>query len=163
MRRSLQQIKELRTIFQACCSYFLYIIEHKLNVLIECWHEGLYIQGIIHDWSKFTPQEFFPYARKFYLKQNNNEINRKWDKAWQHHQKYNKHHWEHWVVDEQTKESLPMPKKYMIEMVCDWRSFSRKWGRKVKKSYLLERMLDSNDVILHPETRKELEEWITKS
>jgi Family of unknown function (DUF5662) len=45
-----------------------------------------------------------------------------------------------------------MPRKYLIEMVCDWRSFSRKWGKKVKGSHL-----DLTDkIILHPETRKEL-------
>lgn len=41
---------------------FLYIINHKLNVLIECWKEGLYIQGIFHDMSKFSPKEFHHYA-----------------------------------------------------------------------------------------------------
>ena len=44
----------------------LYILEHKLNVLIECWKEGLWIQGIVHDGSKFSRQEFWPYARKFF-------------------------------------------------------------------------------------------------
>jgi len=29
-----------------------------------------------------------------------------------------------------------MPRKYLIEMVCDWRSFSRKWGRKINPSTL---------------------------
>ncbi|MFE1245053.1 hypothetical protein ACFW35_13050 [Fictibacillus sp. NPDC058756] len=29
--------------------YLLYILDHKLNVFIECWKEGLYVQGIIHD------------------------------------------------------------------------------------------------------------------
>lgn len=47
-----------------------------------------------------------------------------------------------------------MPRKYLIEMVCDWRSFSRKWGRKVKSS-----SLDLTDkIILHEDTKKELVE-----
>ncbi|CRK82931.1 hypothetical protein BN000_02886 [Neobacillus massiliamazoniensis] len=46
-----------------------------------------------------------------------------------------------------------MPRKYLIEMVCDWRSFSRKWGRKVKPA-----TLDlSEKIVLHPDTKKELE------
>ncbi|MGM0920355.1 MAG: DUF5662 family protein [Bacillota bacterium] len=46
-----------------------------------------------------------------------------------------------------------MPRKYLLEMVCDWRSFSRKWGRKVKPA-----TLDLTDkIILHPDTKKELE------
>ncbi len=46
-----------------------------------------------------------------------------------------------------------MPRKYLLEMVCDWRSFSRKWGRKVKPA-----TLDLTDkIILQPDTKKELE------
>ncbi len=46
-----------------------------------------------------------------------------------------------------------MPRKYLIEMVCDRLSFSRKWGRKFKPSGL-----DLTDkIILHPDTKKELE------
>jgi hypothetical protein len=38
-------------------------------------------------------------------------------------------------------------------MVCDWRSFSRKWGRKVKPA-----TLDLTEkIVLHPDTKKELE------
>ncbi|WP_454192815.1 hypothetical protein [Paenibacillus sp. Marseille-Q7038] len=47
-------------------------------------------------------------------------------------------------------------------MVCDWRSFSRKWGRKVKDSNLVERMVNSNNIILHPDTREELKRFIKK-
>jgi hypothetical protein len=138
---------------KACWRNFLYILNHKLNVLVECWKEGLYIQGIIHDWSKFSPTEFFPYAKKFFYsgeKSPNDEL--KWKYAWLHHQHKNKHHWEYWVVDP-NKQAFPMPKKYLIEMVCDWRSFSRKWGKKVKPA-----TLDLTDkILLHPESKKELQ------
>ncbi|WP_253298871.1 DUF5662 family protein [Paenibacillus barcinonensis] len=137
--------------------YFLYVTEHKLNVFIECWHEGLYVQGVFHDLSKFYPQEFFPYAVKFYANQKDEDIELRWKNAWLHHQNHNKHHWEYWIVNRNTREALPMPPKYIIEMVCDWRSFSRKWGRRVKDSNLAERMMNSEDVILHPDTRKSLE------
>ncbi|WP_404447652.1 DUF5662 family protein [Sutcliffiella horikoshii] len=138
----------------ACWKNFLYIFEHKLNVLVECWKEGLYLQGIAHDCSKFTPKEFFPYAKKFFFhgdKSADDEL--RWKYAWLHHQNKNKHHWEYWVVDPRTKQALPMPRKYLIEMICDWRSFSRKWGRKVKDSTLNL----SDKIILHPDTRIELE------
>lgn len=110
--------------------------------------------------SKFSPKEFALYARKFYSNQKDENIELSWRYAWLHHQNHNKHHWEYWVVNKQTKEALPMPKKYMIEMVCDWRSFSRKWGRKVKDSNLVERMVNSNNILLHPDTREELERFI---
>ncbi|MCY9697340.1 DUF5662 family protein [Paenibacillus alginolyticus] len=134
--------------------YFLYIMNHKLNVLIECWKEGLYFQGVIHDFSKFSPAEFFPYAKKFYSGKPlvlDEELN--WKYAWLRHKRKNKHHWEYWVINPNTNEALPMPKKYVIEMVCDWRSFSRKWGKKVKESTL--NLTDS--IVVHPETKRELE------
>jgi hypothetical protein len=134
--------------------YFLYILNHKLNVLIECWKEGLYVQGIIHDLSKFSPAEFFPYAKKFYSgKPLDVDDELIWKYAWLRHQRKNKHHWEYWVINPNTKEALPMPKKYIIEMVCDWRSFSRKWGRKVKESTLNL----TEKIVVHPDTKRELE------
>ena len=135
-------------------------MDHKVSVLIECWKEGLYLQGIIHDMSKFSSQEFIPYALKFYSNQKDENTELRWKKAWLHHQNHNKHHWEYWIVNRNKREALPMPKKYMIEMVCDWKSFSRKWGRIVKESSLVERMMKSEEIILHPITRKELENYI---
>lgn len=134
--------------------YLLYLLDHKMNVLVECWIEGLYIQGITHDLSKFSPKEFFPYARKFFSgRKLSEEEELRWRYAWLNHQHKNKHHWEYWVVDHNKKLALPMPRKYLLEMVCDWRSFSRKWGRKVKPGTL--DLIDK--AILHPDTKKELE------
>jgi hypothetical protein len=144
----------------ACWRNLLYILNHKLNVLIECWKEGLYIQGITHDLSKFTPKEFFPYAKKFF---SDNELSEddhlRWQTAWLNHQRKNKHHWEYWVVDPRKKEALPMPRKYVIEMVCDWRSLSRKWGRKVQDSHM--DLTDS--IIIHPDTKNELRAIMNKN
>jgi hypothetical protein len=135
----------------------VYIINHKFNVLIECWKEGLYIQGIFHDMSKFSLKEFHPYAKKFF---SNDELTEdehlEWKNAWLHHQQKNKHHWEYWVVNQQTKEAVPMPTKYMIEMVCDWRSFSRKWGIRFKETDL-----DlSEKIIVHQDTKERLKIFI---
>ena len=82
-----------------------------------------------------------------------------WKYAWLSHQRKNKYHWEYWVINPHTREALPMPKKYVIEMVCDWRSFSRKWGRKVKSS----RLNLTDKIVVHPETRRELELLISPS
>ncbi|WLR56685.1 DUF5662 family protein [Mesobacillus subterraneus] len=140
--------------WKACWRNLVYILDHKLNVFVECWKEGLYIQGITHDLSKFSPKEFFPYAKKFFSNEELSPLEEmKWKYAWLNHQHKNKHHWEYWVVDPNKKLALPMPRKYLVEMVCDWRSFSRKWGRKVKISNL-----DLTDkIILHPDTKTELE------
>ncbi|KZE69259.1 hypothetical protein AWM68_03045 [Fictibacillus phosphorivorans] len=143
--------------------YFLYIIEHKLNVFIECWREGLYLQAFTHDISKFHPVEFFPYARKFYSNKKVDEV--EWQKAWLHHQHHNKHHWNYWVVDQVKREAVPIPRKYIFEMICDYRSLSRKWGRKRTDTNISERLilnLQTEKVILHPDTRRECEFFIRK-
>lgn len=48
--------------------YFKYLIKHKFYVGIECFKRGLFWQGIIHDWHKFTFKEFIPYANHFFKK-----------------------------------------------------------------------------------------------
>jgi len=48
--------------------YLSYLIRHKWFVMLECFKEGLYWQGIIHDLSKFLPSKLFPYANFFYNK-----------------------------------------------------------------------------------------------
>lgn len=116
--------------------YIWYLLRHKYYVLIECWNKGLFWLGIIHDWSKFRPSEFIPYARYFYgyygYKFNGGfiwEFRKHWgiihdyNYAWLLHQKRNKHHWQYWVLimDEDKDINLLMPAKYTIEMLCDWR------------------------------------------
>jgi len=44
------------------------------------------------------------------------------ERAWLHHQRRNKHHWQYWVsVNKKGQQvTYPMPIKYLDEMVCDW-------------------------------------------
>lgn len=128
--------------------YLFYILEHKKNVFIECWKEGLYLQAFTHDLSKFLPSEFIPYARNFYGKyipqrildnlvgvENKSKIRTKeqtkeeFNKAWQLHYKRNKHHPEHWA-------GRDMPRKYIKQMVCDLKGMSRKFGDTAQEYYL---------------------------
>ena len=137
--------------------YLLYILEHKWNVLIECWKDGLYLHGITHDLSKFRPSEFIPYARFFHRK-NRSKSYKKSDEddidfqtGWNLHQKRNRHHWNFWVSVTRKEEiiPLPMPKKYVKQMICDWKGMSRKFGGTWQKYY------DENkeNFILHPTTK----------
>jgi hypothetical protein len=50
------------------------------------------------------------------------ESKQAFDRAWNHHQKANKHHWQYWVLsfDDGGVESLEMPERYRTEMVADW-------------------------------------------
>lgn len=133
--------------------YLKYVLEHKKNVFVECWKDGLYSHAFTHDLSKFNPKEFFPYAEWFYgydgiyLKKQNNkeqltngascvskrylECKKGFDKAWQHHKDKNKHHWNYWH-----ERNLIMPVKYIRQMICDWKAMSRKFGGTVQEYYL---------------------------
>lgn len=48
--------------------YLKSLLLHKWFVFLECRKLGIWWLGIIHDWSKFLPSEFIPYARYFYGK-----------------------------------------------------------------------------------------------
>ena len=85
----------------------------------------------LHDNSKFTPEEFDAYANFFYGERTNAVVEA-FDYAWNKHQKNNPHHWQYWVLinDEEGTIGIPkikcldMPIEYIIEMICDWWSFS---------------------------------------
>lgn len=116
-------------------TYFKYVVRHKLYV----FKAGLKLKAplwklIIHDWSKFLPSEFFPYAEWFYgwngkswydapKDDPQKELQQKsFDLAWNYHQKRNPHHYQFWTVinDKGDIKSLEMPEEYVREMVADW-------------------------------------------
>lgn len=98
------------------------VMKHKWYVFVFCCKIGMPYRGFMHDWSKFSPTEFFE-SIKYYKgsyspitackKQNG------YSKAWLHHKGRNKHHPEYWY-DEGAPEHTPiMPYKYVAEMICD--------------------------------------------
>ena len=136
--------------------YFLYIVEHKWNVFIEHLKIMQPIAGITHDLSKFLPSEFFPYARFFHDKdraknyKKSDELDMNFQIGWCHHQNRNKHHWNYWV-SVTTKDlivPLPMPPKYVMQMIADWRGMSRKFGGDPGVYYLK----NKDQMILHAKT-----------
>lgn len=138
---------------------FMYILQHKWYVLIECWKEGLYWQGIVHDMSKFSLAEFSAYTHNFFSSsieraEKRQDIKKAFSYAWLHHQHKNKHHWNHWVVNQYKKEAVPMPEKYILEMVCDWRAMSRIFGDTAQEFF----KHNYTKMILHPETRMRIEQ-----
>ena len=152
-----------------------YIIRHKWFVLVECWKRGLYIRGLLHDLSKFTPREFKAYSNYFFDIQQAPrpkegykkpaKTTEEFDVAWMHHVRRNDHHWQYWVVVlDDTGVVRPavvarkMPIKVVTEMLCDWIGAGKAqrfgnntkiWWRKHNKS-----------MILHPDTRAWLENQI---
>ena len=67
-----------------------------------------------HDESKFSEEEFEPYAQKWY---GDGKDTREYELAWEHHYMNNEHHPEYWNGED-------MPLIYILEMICDWGSFS---------------------------------------
>jgi hypothetical protein len=124
--------------------YLKYILKHKWYVWQECYKHGLYWQGLVHDMSKFRPDEFIPYARFFYDDEGRPKAKRdktgyykptnsgdiKFDLAWMRHCKRNKHHWQYWTVPQDYEGLMifDMPEKYMVEAICDWVGASRAQG-----------------------------------
>lgn len=122
--------------------YEAYIKQHKTNVgngfdwliinLPELFSEfdSDYIGSVVaqHDASKYDEEEFDAYAEYFYGGSKTKEIEEAFDLAWLHHQNCNKHHWQYWILQKDSGATIPqpMPYEYIIEMICDWWSFSWK-------------------------------------
>lgn len=107
--------------------YLKYIIRHKYYVAQECFKYGLYWRGIMHDMSKLLPSEFFAYADYFYA----NGDERAFDMAWLKHQKRNDHHWQWWILNEDSGASKYMEMSWdaMTEMICDWVGAGKAMGK----------------------------------
>lgn len=80
--------------------YFQYVIKHKWFVCIAGFRLRVSLfQLITHDWSKFLPSEWFAYVAHFYgNKPTDAEIKADFDRAWNHHQKRQPHHWQYWLL-----------------------------------------------------------------
>lgn len=81
---------------------------------------------INHDISKYEQDEFDAYDKYFYGGNKSYQVVRDFKYAWLHHIHNNPHHWQHWILenDDEGVEILDMPYVYIIEMICDWWSFS---------------------------------------
>ncbi len=150
--------------------YASYVLRHKWFV----FRAGLRTKAplwrlVIHDWSKMTPAEWFPYVQTFYgrgeayyrqgdrmigsLRRPRGYGQAAFDRAWLHHQHANPHHWQHWVLreDDGGPKVLPMPEKFVREMVADWmgagRAITGRW--EVAEWYGKNR----ERILLHDDTR----------
>ena len=82
-----------------------------------------------HDRSKYEKDEWIPYRDYFYGDDRvSTPVNDKFDFAWNLHQKRNPHHGQYWVLIKDSGEVIPqdIPLEYVLEMLCDWHSFSAK-------------------------------------
>lgn len=91
--------------------YLKYVVRHKWFVFVAGCRLGIPCLALLHDNSKFLPDEWRWYARHFYTesgekrtKLNSDGFYRdvpddtKFDRAWLKHIKRNKHHPQHWIT-----------------------------------------------------------------
>ena len=87
-----------------------------------------YQMGMAHDTSKTDPEEYDAYDKYFYGGNRSYQVVQDFNYAWLHHIHNNPHHWQHWVlINDDPDEGeivMDMPYEYILEMICDWWSFS---------------------------------------
>lgn len=106
-----------------------------------------------HDASKFSEEEFEPYAQKWF---NSSGKTPEYEAAWKHHWMHNEHHPEFWLGED-------MPLIYILEMLCDWGSFSIKSGNLRELSdFYYKKAKDDEDKMFSDATKEIIEEILTK-
>ena len=149
--------------------HFKTITHHRLLVMAGCFRVGLYWQGLVHDLSKYSPTEFFTGAKYFQGNRSPNTAEREdkgFSEAWMHHKGRNRHHYEYWTdMNRQTRcyESVPMPRKYLVEQVMDRRAACMVYqGKNYTAGSALAYFEKSRErELMHPKTRQELELLLT--
>jgi len=146
-------------------AYLKYVMRHKwfvfrasIKIKSSLW------LAIVHDWSKFKPSEWIPYANTFYEPDGSNQYKQtpEFAQAWNKHQKSNKHHWQFWMLtwDRGETIALPMPQKYVLEMIADWmgagKAITGKW--EIREWYYK----NKDKIILESSTRDVIEKIIDK-
>ena len=145
--------------------HFKTITHHKLLVMQGCFQVGLYWQGLTHDLSKYTPTEFLVGARYYQGVRSPNAAEREdrgFSTAWIHHKGRNKHHFEYWTdMCRQTGryESVPMPRRYLVEMIMDRRAACMTYqGKAYTDASAYNYFAGSRDrQLMHPTLERELE------
>ena len=117
-----------------------------------------------HDQSKSNPDEYEAYDAYFYGRHRTLEVIDAFRRAWLLHIHRNPHHWQYWVlINDEPSEGeiiLEMPYNYIIEMICDWWSFSWKIGDLIEIFNWYKE--HSNYIKLAPKTREAVEDILLR-
>lgn len=149
--------------------HFKTITSHRLLVMVGCFRMGLYWQGLTHDLSKYSPTEFCNGARYYQGVRSPNAAEREdkgFSEAWMHHKGRNRHHYEYWTdmnLTTRTYEAVPMPRKYLAEMVADRLAACKIYeGKAFSSESPLRYLMKSREKdLMHPDTRRQLEFLLT--
>lgn len=116
-----------------------------------------------HDASKLNPDEYEAYDAYFYGGNKSYQVVQDFKKAWLLHIHRNSHHWQHWLlINDDPQEGticLEIPYCYIVEMICDWWSFS--W--EVDNLYEIFSWYDQRKqyMQMHPDSRRKVEEILS--
>lgn len=145
--------------------HFCTITHHRHEVVKNCLKAGLFLQGLQHDLSKYSPTEFWAGVKHYQGTRSPNEGEREaygYSLAWMHHKGRNRHHFEYWCdYNPKTKkmEPVPMPARYIVEMFCDRVAASKIYqGKNYRDDSALKYFLKGKATRnIHPETSAVLE------
>ena len=115
------------------------VIIHKFWVAYYCFQVGLFWQGITHDLSKFSLTEIKG-ALKYW---NDSKSSLAYEKelngysaTFLHHRGRNPHHYEYWIHSlDEGGIAAEMPRKYALELICDYLAACRTYGGDPKDEY----------------------------
>jgi hypothetical protein len=146
--------------------YASYLLRHKWHVFIASCRLGIPWRGLTHDLSKFRPDEWVPYADYFYggpypesgaeaqaqHTKTKGAVQRDFDRAWLLHQKRNDHHWQWYVLHEDSGATkvLLMPEHARRELLADWRGAGIAITGKDNTAEWFKK--NRQHMILHPQT-----------
>lgn len=152
--------------------YLWYVLRHKWFVFVECCKLGIPWRGIVHDWHKFLPSEWFAYVNFFYESDGTKKQRRDktgyykpddtgdsaFDLAWFLHQKRASHHWQSWCFPDTNGKIkiIAMPHESCLEMLADWRGAARAQGLHIDSIPEWYKM-NKDKMHLHTKTRQWLE------
>lgn len=136
--------------------YAAYVLKHKWLIIKTAPRYGIPLwQALIHDLSRFLPSEFIPsanyffgtYRRFFVWKRGESPA---YDAARDLHERRNPHHAAYW-------QGRPMPRRYILEMLCDWDAAGQAKGNPIEPWYAKNR----NALGLHPDTLAYIDEVLS--
>ena len=121
--------------------YLRHVLRHKWWVLVMGLNIGVPLwRLLLHDWSKFTPAEWFPYVYFFHHTTpeyraahftNPTKGDLDFLRAFNIHNKHHAHHWEYWVQvlagGDVFIHEMTTPAR--LEMLADWLALARESGK----------------------------------
>lgn len=158
---SYQYDEYLRQHISAVEQAYNWIREHLPEVARKIDDDKWLLDIRKHDVSKYSDEEYKAYDKYFYGGNRSYKVVSDFNYAWLHHIHNNPHHWQYWVLqhDDEPEEVLEMPYRYVVEMICDWWSFSFRSGN---LNEIFDWYEKHKDMKLHPKTRKIVEDILDR-